>query len=217
MEAEEAERVVRTVHEAAARTLDRLEGEMNAALAGNAMEADALRAALNGVTDEFIASVESVLAAWAEMVSLDHVHPHIDLPRSQLALGAFLELTGIATGSKQVNRSHVFALLYLIKGYLDVSVTQLDQPQPDADTASSGTIGARPSAGPGFYGDAQARRFHERAQAYAEAVAGEQRNVTARPEPNSTDADSVPGISGPYDDLREPWYRRLLRGNRSQR
>ncbi|MEW1819145.1 hypothetical protein [Streptomyces diastaticus] len=189
-----------------------------AALTGNAIGVDARQAALNGVMDEFNASVESVLAAWVEMVSLDYVHPHINLPRSKLALGAFLELTGTATGSKRIKpRNDVYILLCLIKGYLDVSITQLDKPHPDADIKSDGAIGARPSAGPGFYGDPQARRFHERAQAYAEAVAGEQHEVTARQGPNSTDADSVSGISGPYDDLREPWHRRLLRRNRGQR
>ncbi|MFI6967245.1 hypothetical protein [Streptomyces sp. NPDC050255] len=208
MEAEEAERVVRTVHEAAARALDRLPP------VENTMEADARRAALNGVLDEFNASVESVLASWAEMVSVDFVHPHIDASRSQLSLGSILGMRS----RRPINPMEAYLSLHSVKSYLDSSIDRLDQPQPDAPPQRSGdAIGSRPSAGPGFYREPHQQQLYERAQAYAQAAAGGQHDVTAQPELNSTDADLVPEVSAPYDDLREPWYRRLLRRNRGQR
>ena len=206
MQAEEAERIVRTVHKAAARAVDRMESESDAR---KAMGADAKRAALNDVLDEFDASLESVRAACAEMVSPDYVHPYIELPQLQFALSELLEMRSMPFGVPKFN------LLYMGRAHLDIIVAQLDQPQRD----DRGQPGAAPSAGPGFYGgsDSQARRLREGAQARARAVGGEQRDVTERPGLNSAHADSVPEVSAPYDDLREPWYRRLLRRNRGRR
>ncbi|MFF8575532.1 hypothetical protein ACF07F_24635 [Streptomyces sp. NPDC015237] len=207
MEAEEAERVVRTVHEAAARALDRLPP------AENTMGADARQAALTGVLDEFNASVESVLASWAEMISVEFVHPHIDVSRSQLSLGSILAMRS----RRRINRMDAYLSLHSVKSYLDSSIDRLDRPQTDAPPQrSGGAIGSRPSAGPGFYGAPDQRQLYERAQAYVQAAASGQNDVSAQPERDSTesDADLVPEVSAPYDDLREPWYRRLRRRNR---
>ncbi|MEU9677820.1 hypothetical protein AB0D92_30465 [Streptomyces parvus] len=207
MEAEEAERVVRTVHEAAVRALDRLPP------AGNTMGPDARQAALNGVLDEFNASVEGVLASWAEMISVDFIHPHIDVNRSQLSLGAILGMRS----RRRINRMEAFLSLDQVKAYLDDSIDRLDRPQPDVPPERGGdAIGARPP-GPGFYREPHQRALYARAQAYAQAAAGGQHDVTAQPGLNSADADLVPEISAPYDDLREPWYRRLLGRNRGRR
>ncbi|MEV8108979.1 hypothetical protein [Streptomyces sp. NPDC088135] len=164
--------------------------------------------------DEFDASVEGVLASWAEMISVDYVHPHIDVRRSQLSLGVILAMRS----RHRTTGTDPSFLLDLVKTFLDSSIDRLDRPQPDASPQrDDGPIGSRPSAGPGFYTDPNARGFYELAQAYVQTVAGEPHDVTARPGLNSTVADSVPEVSAPYDDLREPWYRRLLRRNRGQR
>ncbi|MEV7244484.1 hypothetical protein AB0N92_25015 [Streptomyces sp. NPDC093248] len=204
MEAEEAERVVRTVHKAAARAVDRTESEV---ASGKARGADAKRAALTAIWNEFEASLESVRAACTEMVSPDYVHPYIELVRLQFALGELLEMRSAPHGMP------TYQLLYSGKVHLDIIVADLDKRRDDARP-----IGARPSAGPGFYGDSDSRerRPHEGAQARAEAVGGEQSDVTTRPGLNSAHADSVPEVSAPYDDLREPWYRRLLGRNRGR-
>jgi hypothetical protein len=194
MEAEEAERVVRTVHKAAARAVDRLVSEMNAP-AWKTMGVDAKRAALIDILDEYNASVESDLAACDEMLSFDYDHPYLNAGSLALGLGALREMRSTPKyGDK-------FHLLDQAKGILGRAIARIDQPQRD----DGGPIGSRPP-GPGFYESEQAR---------AEAVAGEQRNVTARPGLDSARADSVPEAAGPYDDLREPWYRRLLGRNRA--
>ncbi|WP_143659275.1 hypothetical protein [Streptomyces sp. M1013] len=220
-DAAKAERVVRTVHEAATRALDRLEGSTAPADGASRAERDAQEAAFTLAVNEFIASVQTLLPVWADMISRPHYigmngyHP-------QVALGAFAKVTG------DHSQPYTLRMLEMIKEQLGYSLAELDPPPPqqadagDGEPAgSSGSIGARPSAGPSFFvPEHQLRQwypFYEDGQTYADTAAGEQGNVTARPESDAAHANSDSEISGPYDDLREPWYRRLLGRNRGQR
>lgn len=181
-------------HKASARVVDRMEGDE--AETRKAMDAYAKRAAFNDILDEFAASMEGIWAACAEMTSPDYVHPYIDIPRLQFALSSLLETRSTPFGVP------LFELVYTGRAHLAVIVAELDRRELD-----SAPIGSRPP-GPGFY---------QRQQARAEAAAEEQRRVTARPGGNPANGDSVPGTVSPYDDLREPWYRRLLGRNRGRR
>ncbi|MEU3729741.1 hypothetical protein AB0E81_10085 [Streptomyces sp. NPDC033538] len=223
MEAEEAGRAVRTVHEAAAHALERLEGIDNLRA-----EADAKLALLDGVIDEFTASMRSILPVWAEMASGGFRCSYPGNPEHLwVALGAFLALNEDRAGTLVDKRFRIWNLMGCLERELAVALAELDPPlpQPDAGVSegagSSGSIGSRPP-GPAFHeyvpeGERHRwSRFRDRGRDYAEAVAEEQREIPSPPELNS--AHSVPGIiSGPYDDLREPWYRRLVRRNRGQR
>ncbi|WP_148017021.1 hypothetical protein [Streptomyces sp. OR43] len=242
MEAEEAGRAVRTVHEAAAHALERLEGIDNVRA-----EADAKLALLGGLVDEFSASMRSVLPVWAEMASGGFRCSYPGDPEHLwVALGAFLALNEDRAETLVDKRFRIRDLIGCLKRELTVALAELDPPipQPEAGTSesahpslnpplqqpgagasegagSSGLIGSRPP-GPAFHeyvpeGERHRwNRFRDRGREYAEAVAEEQREIPSPPELNS--AHSVPGtISGPYDDLREPWYRRLVRRNRGRR
>ncbi|MFJ3043471.1 hypothetical protein [Streptomyces tendae] len=223
MEAEEAGRAVRTVHEAAGHALEQLKD-----IDVSREEADAKLAMLGGVIDEFNASMQSVLPVWAEMTSggFSSSYPG-DPSHLWVALGAFLALNEDRSGTLADKRFRIWDLMGCLKKELAVALAELDPPfpQPDASAresaGSSGLIGSRPP-GPAFHeyvpeGQRHRwRKLRDSGRDYAEAVAEEQREVPAPPGLNS--AHSVPGnISGPYDDLREPWYRRLVRRNRGQR
>ncbi|MEU9517729.1 hypothetical protein [Streptomyces sp. NPDC048224] len=227
MEAEEAGRAVRTVHDAAAHALEQLKG-----IDISTEEADARLAMLGGVTDEFNAGMRSVLPVWAEMASdgFRSTYPG-DPSHLWVALGAFLALNEDRAGTYADKRFRIWDLLGCLKRELAVALAELDPPlpQPDAGAGAgvsqsadtSGSIGSRPP-GPAFrehVPEGERHRWHQlrdRGRDYAEAVAEEQREVPTPPGSNS--AHPVPGIvSGPYDDLREPWYRRLVRRNRGER
>ncbi|QLJ04624.1 hypothetical protein HZZ00_28875 [Streptomyces sp. NEAU-sy36] len=193
MEAEEAERVLRTVHKAATRAGDRLESEIGSSWR-DAWRTDAApaRAVLKDIPDEFDASVASVMAGCAELVSKDHPYPD---PDATFALNAILRMR-----SPERNIVQKAELLELARPHLGFAIDDLDNP-------SGEKIGGRPP-GPGFYqGDQSVPRR-------AEAGAGEQRNATTPSGLNSVHDGSVSEVAGPYSDLREPWYRRLLRRNR---
>jgi peptidoglycan/xylan/chitin deacetylase (PgdA/CDA1 family) len=192
MEAEEAERIVRAMHKAANRATKRLVREMSAP-AWQAMDAAAKRAALSDILDEYNASVERFQTACDEILSHAYAHPHLSTGTVKLGLDSLRKVR-----SRPVD-GETFRLLDEGRMALGRALARLDHPQPD----DSAPIGSRPP-GPGFYRSEQAR---------AEA----QRNVARRPGMNSAQANSVPDVAGPYDDLREPWYRRLLRRNRGQR
>ncbi|WP_133885587.1 hypothetical protein [Streptomyces sp. BK208] len=198
MEAEEAERVLRTVNEAAGRALHQVLVKTHWAPAfwweTPNRATDAQRAALQDLLDEFDASVESVLTACAAMVS--HEHAHLDT-EARSALATLLKIRS------EPDNAGKLRLLAAVNRQLDPVIRRLDPPQPELGSAP---IGSRPP-GPGFY---------QRQQARAEAAAEEQRRVTARPGGNPANGDSVPGTVSPYDDLREPWYRRLLGRNRGR-
>ncbi|MFD4195187.1 hypothetical protein [Amycolatopsis thermoflava] len=208
----EAERVVRTVHEALGRALDQLRRE-GTRTKPDAAEPEGARAALKVVVDELDASVAPVMTAWAEMVLRGaDAHPRIAPYYPRVALAAFLEGRRVANASFTTHTSTgVEVLLAVSKEQLDVTVATLDEPPPAPRALPEGRIGARPSAGPRFYEDpAEQRRqalldgLYERALPLAQEVVA-QSAAAASPET---------GVPGPYDDVREPWFRRAFASRR---
>jgi hypothetical protein len=107
MEAEEAGRAVRTVHEAAAHALEQLEGIDNLRA-----EADARLALLGGVIDEFSASMRSVLPVWAEMASGGFRCSYPGDPEHLwVSLGAFLALNEDRAGTLVDKRFRIWDLM----------------------------------------------------------------------------------------------------------
>ncbi|WP_020416093.1 hypothetical protein [Amycolatopsis sp. ATCC 39116] len=215
----EAERVVRTVHEALGRALDQLRRE-GTRTRPDAAEEERARATLKVVVDELDASVAPVMAEWAQMVLRGaDADPRIAPYYPRVAFAAYLEGCRVANASFATHTSRgVEVLLAVSKKQLDVTVATLDEPPPEPvatlDEPSpapraqpEGRIGARPSAGPRFYEDpAEQRRqalldgLYERALPLAQEVVA-QSAAAATPEA---------GVPGPYDDVREPWFRRVF-------
>lgn len=193
MKQEDAEQVVRTVHAAATQALQRLKE------APTATTAQAQRACVADALAEFDATVAKVFSAWVEMAAERFEHPRIAPFNPIAAFGAFTAV------SKDRDSHYNQLMLGHIKESFAISLKQL------ADTGErnepSGNIGARPSAGPSFYEEFR-NRLYEHGREQAALIAETQHHATAR---------SGPSRSGPYDDLREPWYRRLLRRNRGHR
>ncbi|UQS25289.1 hypothetical protein L1857_22000 [Amycolatopsis thermalba] len=223
---EKAEGVVRTVHEALGRALDRLRDDpgFRTGLTPGDPRLEGTRVAMTAVVDELEVRVAPVMAAWADMVRRGAgAHPRIAPYHPRVAFAAFVEATRVAHASFATYTGRgVETLLTLSKQQLDIAVAGLDEPPPlpkptpkatptSAD-GPTGRIGARPSAGPRFYEDPDEQRrqalldgLYERALPLAEAIAD------TAPAPGSARAGSDSGIPGPYDDVREPWYRRALR------
>ncbi|MGW7682051.1 hypothetical protein ACWGID_15005 [Kribbella sp. NPDC054772] len=126
----------------------------------------------------------------------------------RVALGAILQAreTARLPFTRDV-RSESTELLGLAHEYLDAYVRQrVERPdRPANDTTAeaqdlSDRIGARPP-GPWFL---ETDKLSARGSAFAESVAAQQRDG----EVPAGRADEIPG---PYDNLREPWFRAALR------
>ncbi|WP_208624822.1 hypothetical protein [Streptomyces misionensis] len=139
MEAEEAERAVRTVHEAAAHALDR---PKDIAISHTkSEEADAKLALFSGVMDDSNASMRSVLPVWAEMASGDFRSSYPgDRSHLWVALGAFLALNEDRAGTLADKGFRILDLMGCLKRELAVvlaskvfSVGPNGWPRRDAD------------------------------------------------------------------------------------
>lgn len=200
--------MVRTVHEALGRALDQLRRE-GTRTRPDAAEKERARATLKVVVDELDASVAPVMAEWAQMVLRGaDADPRIAPYYPRVALAAYLEGCRVANASFATHTSRgVEVLLAVSKEQLDVTVATLDEPPPEPRAQPEGRIGARPSAGPRFYEDpAEQRRqalldgLYERALPLAKEVVAQ----------SAAAATSEAGVPGPYDDVREPWFRRVF-------
>lgn len=181
------------------------------------------RATLTKVMDKLRATVQPpILVVWAELASGELRSS----TGARLALGGFLLASELADGSFKLGDRFtertdktITALLQLAGDQLGASLSWFDSPQlaKDADSEDGGLIGARPSAGPGFHDPGAARRervqemLNQRALAFAATVATEPPETEMPPGSASAGTGSESEIPRPYDDLREPWFRRMFR------